>query len=208
MTVLLLFLALFLLFQDVHAEGLWQMTKKDDGIVVYQKDDDSSDLKQFMGIMSINVSPKRVFDIIRDTSSNRFWMADCIHSEMVARISDTEIIAYYITSPPWPVDRRDSLIRIRFTAMEQGKFRIDMNSLRAGEAELYVIKKPDTVRIYRMNGFFGIEEKQGKSEIVFCATGEAGGAVPDFLVRWGGWRIPYNTLTGLRTFPDLYKGGK
>ncbi|HRX46901.1 MAG TPA: hypothetical protein P5120_05230, partial [Spirochaetota bacterium] len=176
-------------------------------IAVYQRSGSGADAEQFLGIMSIKETAQKIFAITGDISSNRFWMADCIHSELIQKISENEVIAYYITSPPWPVSKRDSVIRIKYRRINGYKFRVDMNALTEGEAEQYVMKNPGMVRIYRMNGFVDIDENEGETGIRFGVTGGPGGKVPDFIVKWGGWRIPYNTLEGLRNFV-IFKNGK
>jgi len=199
-------LILLLIYQGVYPEDLWRMTKNDNGVVVYQRTDAGSDSERFLGIAAIDETARNIFTITGDISSNRYWMADCIHSELIKKISDNEVVAYYITRPPWPVTRRDSVIGIKFKRISGYRFRLDMNALPEGEAEKFVRKDPGMVRIYSMSGFVDIEENSGKTGIRFGVTGGPGGKVPDFIVRWGGWRIPYKTLVGLRTFVMSKKG--
>lgn len=191
---------LFLIYEGAFSENLWHLTKNDNGIAVYQRSQRGADAEQFLGIIFIEETAQKIFTIIGDVSSNRYWMADCIHSELIKKISDNEVIAYYITNPPWPVTKRDSVIRIKFNRISGYKFRLDMNALPEGEAEQFVRKDSGMVRIYKMSGFVDIEEKNGKTGVRFGVTGGPGGKVPDFIVKWGGWRIPYNTLEGLRNF--------
>lgn len=192
----------------VNCESLWHLTKNDNGIAVYQRSGKNADEEEFLGIIFIEETAQKIFAITGDVSTNRYWMADCIHSEVIKKISDKEVIAYYITKPPWPVTKRDSVIRVKFIRINGGKFRLEMNALPEGEAEQFVRKDPGMVRIYTMSGFVDIEENSGKTGIRFGVTGGPGGRVPDFIVRWGGWRIPYNTLKGLRKFVLFKKGQK
>jgi len=203
------YIIIFFLLISVSAlsESLWTLTKNLNEIAVYQRSGSGADAEQFLGIMSIKETAQKIFAITGDISSNSFWMADCIHSELIQKISENEVIAYYITSPPWPVSKRDSVIRIKYRRINGYKFRVDMNALTEGEAEQYVMKNPGMVRIYRMNGFVDIDENEGETGIRFGVTGGPGGKVPDFIVKWGGWRIPYNTLEGLRNFV-IFKNGK
>ncbi len=203
---ILIFLLLF--SEGVHSESQWKLTKNRNGISVYQRSGEVADAEQFLGTITIEETAQNIFAITGDVGSNRYWMADCIHSELIKKISDNEVIAYYITSPPWPVTRRDSVIKIKFNRIGGDKFRVDMNALSEGEAEQYVGKKSGMVRIYKMSGFVDIEEKSGKTGIRFGVSGGPGGKVPDFIIRWGGWRIPYNTLEGLRNFVMLKNGQK
>jgi len=202
------FIIIVLLPASGYSEDIWQLTKNDNGIVVYQRGNEEINSGQFIGDISLDEKAQTTFNSIKDISSNRHWMADCIHSELIKKISDNEVIAYYITEPPWPLSRRDSIISIKFNKIYTDKFSVDMRSLSEGEAEHYVKKNSRIVRIYQMDGFFDISEKNGKTDIRFSATGGPGGNVPYFLVRWGGWRIPYNTLYGLMLFIQFKKSQK
>lgn len=202
-------LALLLITAEaVVSEELWRLTRNNDGILIYQRTGGGSDSEQFIGITSIDATAREIFTISGDISTNRYWMADCTRSDLVKIISENEVIAYYVTEPPWPVTKRDSVIRIRFNIIRGDKFRVEMSSLPEGEAERYVIRDSRMVRIYSMQGFVDIDGKGGKTDIRFGVTGGPGGIVPDFIVRWGGWRIPYNTLSGLRSFIMLKKSQK
>lgn len=204
------FILIFILFfsEGAHSESRWELTKNSNGISVYQRSGKDTDAEEFLGTITIEETAQKIFAITGDVGSNRYWMADCIHSEHVKKISDNEVIAYYITSPPWPVTKRDSVIRIKFNRINGEKFRVDMNALSEGEAEQYVGKNSGMVRIYKMSGFVDIEGRNGKTGIRFGVSGGPGGNVPDFIVKWGGWRIPYHTLEGLRNFVMLKNGQK
>lgn len=179
---------------------LWDIARDDNGITVYQRSDKTTGDEQFLAITTVDAGSEKILAVVKDINSNRYWMADCIYSEMKLQVSDSEFIAYYVTKPPWPVEKRDSVVRIRIKRISRYNILIEMNSLPEGEAGRYVSKVPDMVRIYRMNGFVGLTENSGKTEVRFGVSGEAGGDVPGFIVRWGGWRIPYSTLDGLRNF--------
>jgi len=183
---------------ELYPQSGWSLSKKGDGITVYQAD--ASGDHQFLGVSGINERAVNIFNIAGDVKNNKYWMADCIHSELVEKISDNEFIAYYITKPPWPVSKRDSVIRVKMVRKSDFSFFVRMTALREGEAERYIKKNRAYVRIYSMTGSVELNEKNGSTEVMFSVSGGPGGRVPDFIVRWGGWRIPYKTLSGLRTY--------
>lgn len=178
----------------------WEYSRTLSGIKIFHRAGVSKGLFEFLAITSINTPPEPIARAVLDIPTNYFWMADCVYSENITKISADEIIAYYITAPPWPVSKRDSIIRIK-AAYNSGKRMFTMSSLRKGDAEKYKSLNPDCLRIYEMEGTVTLEEiSPGSTEVKFFVAGESGGNVPDFIVSMGGWVIPYKTLSGLKKF--------
>ncbi len=178
----------------------WVYSRTISDVKMYHRAGMTEGIFEFLAITSINKASSSIKNIILDIPSNRYWMADCIHSEYLTGTKSGEVIAYYITAPPWPVSKRDSVIKIK-SAEVSGRAIFRMSSLTKGEAEKYKAVNPGYVRIYTMEGEVTLEEKSpGTTEVKFSAAGESGGNVPDFIVRMGGWVIPFKTLTGLRKY--------
>ena len=202
---LFLFCLIVLLFTSiiavpVHNDKPWEYSRTISEVKIFQRPGLTEGIFEFLAIASLNVSPESIKKTVLDIPTNRYWMADCIHSEYIEKSNSGEVIAYYITAPPWPVSKRDSIIRIK-TVTESGRTIFRMSSLPKGEAEKYKSVNPDYVRIYTMEGEVTLNETApGQTEVKFSAAGESGGNVPDFVVRMGGWVIPFKTLTGLRKY--------
>ncbi len=178
----------------------WVYSRTISDIKIFHRDGTDNGIFEFLAITKINRSSEHIAKIISDIPSNRFWMADCIHSELLAQISSNEVIAYYITSPPWPLSIRDTVVRIKITR-ESGITIFTISSIPEGDAEKYKPADPDNVRIYAMSSRVTLEETiPGWTEVRFSVAGESGGNVPDFMVRLGGWTIPYKTLSGIQKF--------
>jgi hypothetical protein len=172
-------------------------------VKIYQRPGSENGIFEFMAITTLKISSDLIQKIVMDIPNNRRWMADCVHSEYIAKTESGEIIAYYITAPPWPVSRRDSIIKIKSETVSGGTV-FTMSSLPKGEAEKYKAVNPDYVRIYRMESEVTLNEiKKEQTEVKFSAAGESGGDVPHFIVKMGGWVIPFKTLTGLRKYSLL-----
>jgi len=178
----------------------WEYSRTISNVKMYQRAGMTEEIFEFLAITSINKSSSSIKNIIMDIPSNRYWMADCIHSEYITGTNTGEVIAYYITAPPWPVSKRDSVIKIKaFT--ESGRTFFRMSSLSKVEAEKYKSINTEYVRMYTMEREVKLEEiSPGMTEVKFSAAGESGGNVPDFVVKMGGWVIPFKTLTGLRKY--------
>lgn len=178
----------------------WEYSRTISDVKIFQRNGVKEGIFEFLAITSLNISSELIKNIINDIPTNRYWMADCIHSENIKTISSEEVIAYYITAPPWPVSKRDSIIKIK-TVKASGKTTFIMSSLPEGEAEKYKPLNSDYVRIYSMEGEVTLNEiSPDQTEVKFSAAGESGGNVPDFIVKMGGWVIPFKTLTGLRKY--------
>jgi tellurite resistance-related uncharacterized protein len=181
----------------------WEYSRTISDVKIFQRPGSANGIFEFLAITTLNIPRTSIERIVMDIPSNRHWMADCVHSEYITKTESGEIIAYYITAPPWPVSRRDSIIKIKSETVS-GRTIFTMSSLPKGEAEKYKSVNPEYVRIYIMDGevtLNEIDEKQ--TEVKFSAAGESGGDVPHFIVRMGGWVIPFKTLTGLRRYSLL-----
>jgi hypothetical protein len=196
---------LLLVFSSSFARPLdnskpWEYSRTISGIRIYQRAGATDGIFEFLAVTSIEKSADPILKTVLDIPANRYWMANCIQSEYLAGLNTGEVIAYYVTAPPWPVSKRDSIIRIRKSS-EQGRITFTMSSLGRGEAEKYKTLNPEYVRIYEMEGIVTLEETNpGSTEVKFSVAGESGGNVPGFIVRMGGWTIPYKTLSGLKKY--------
>jgi hypothetical protein len=178
----------------------WEYSRTISGIKIYQRDGMTDGTFEFLAITTINSSADPILKTVLDIPANRYWMADCIQSELIAGSDSGEVIAYYVTAPPWPVGKRDSIIRIK-KITQSGRTTFMMSSLGKDEAGKYKPFNPEYVRIYEMEGTVTLEETSpGWTEVKFSVAGESGGKVPAFIVRMGGWTIPYKTLSGLKKF--------
>jgi hypothetical protein len=178
----------------------WEYSKTLNEIKIFKRPGADENLYEFLATVTISRPLNSILDTIKDTPSNKYWMADCIHSELLKKTGDDEIICYYITAPPWPLDKRDTLIKIKIIK-EKGQTKLLMNSLDQAESGKYKKINPEYVRIYRMEGEVSLREIDSETtEVQFSAAGEPGGIVPDFMVRLGGWIIPYKTLSGLKKY--------
>lgn len=199
-----IFCGIILIFSSLTASPVnnnpWEYSRTISDVKIFQRPGSADGIFEFLAITTLNVPRPDLQKIIMDIPNNRYWMADCVHSEFIIKTAGGEIIAYYITAPPWPVSRRDSVIKINYETVS-GRTIFKMNSLPKGEAERYRAVNPGNVRIYNMDGEVMLNEINSRqTEVRFSAAGESGGNVPHFIVRMGGWVIPFKTLTGLRRY--------
>ncbi len=200
-TIIIITAALLPLHTEA-AEDNWELTKNSSGVKIFQRENKTTGIYEFLGITSINKSYESIFNIVNDVTTNKYWMADCTHSSLVKKDGRNSFIAYYITSPPWPVEKRDSVISVTVRPDRKNNLiKVTMKSLNKDESVKLVKKSPSLVRVEHMDGYV-ILKKTGTSqaEVRFFVSGSPGGNVPDFIARWGGWMIPYKTLTGLKEY--------
>lgn len=180
--------------------GGWNYRRNISGIKIYQRDRQIPGIHEFLAVTVINSPPAKIAAIVLDINSNSRWMSDCVLSLPLQRLDSGDIIAYYVTVPPWPAAMRDSVVRIS-KAYSKGGIFFTMSSLPEGIAESYRPINTECVRIYRMEGSVTLKSRtSGSTEIHFSVSGDPGGYVPGFIIDLGGWMIPYKTLTGLKRF--------
>ncbi len=198
MLVLILLILTPLSAED--GSGGWQYRRTLSEVKIFHRDSNIPGIHEFLATTVIESTPEKIESIVLDINSNSRWMSDCILSLPLQRFASGEIIAYYVTAPPWPVGKRDSVVKI-IRSYSKGKIVFTMSSLPEGTAESYMPVNPSCVRIYRMEGSVILESaKGGSTEIRLSVAGAPGGYVPGFIIDLGGWMIPYKTLTGLKRF--------
>lgn len=194
-------------FLRSESAGPWEFDGEKDGIRLFSRTLETSSIREFRSTALIEASLEKILRHIRDIREGKRWMADCIHSELLLQPRPNEYIAYYITAPPWPVQKRDAVLRIQVSHRSgSDRARIHIRTVRAARAQKLRRTNPAFIRVRRFEGGVSLKRVAPEKTLVeFTLMGDPGGSIPEFLINWGGGRIPLESIRGLRALIDRGK---
>ena len=91
----------------------WELRKDKNGIQVYTREVEGSNLDEFKGVGTVNASVESIVQILQDADNMKDWLPDCKESELL-KLEQKDQYHYTITTAPWPVKNRDSYIHFEY----------------------------------------------------------------------------------------------
>lgn len=85
----------------------WKQDYEKNGLVIYTRSLDNSDVKEFRAEMTVEARLASVVTILIDYANHKTWMYSVADCEQLSRKNDQERELYYKVDFPWPLDDRD-----------------------------------------------------------------------------------------------------
>ena len=199
---LFLFLATsFYAYPNKYKEGKWELIKEVDGVTVYSKEVEGSDIKGIKGIFEVPYSCTYTFAVIMDNERALSWVDRMLESTVVTERDPFNHRMYIAMSTPFPFDDREFVYdrKISFDDKEDSIY-VKLSSVEH-------VKK-DNGRL-RANIYYSEQQfkkiKGGDSCLVTSQThADPGGYIPSWVVNWYQKDWPVNTSIALKN--ELQKG--
>jgi hypothetical protein len=174
----------------------WDLKQNKDDVQVYTQAVPGSEIVEFRGVTKISAPIEKVYSAILTPSTYPSWMHNCAEAKVLQKVSDTERISFIITKPPWPLQKRESIIRSKLKREGKNKIIIDLQS----DPNLLPIN-PENIRIITMKGMYQISEEGGITEVTYQAHFNPGGNLsPSIINSKVVIDTPYHTLKNLKNF--------
>ncbi|MCP4130259.1 MAG: hypothetical protein GY754_04690 [bacterium] len=196
--IVLFLLLISLLFSGASAKtkpGKWKLAKKTDKIKVYRRPLKGYAIDEFKGVGADNVRIEVVGVILEDVNGYKDWMEYVSKSRIVKRINENAMIVYQRYAVPWPLDDRDTLVRIDIKKnYKKGRVIITIKAI----DEPLVPLPPKTVRIKELYSkiilqYIDREHTRGE----YTVRVDFAGHIPTWLANIISREIPFVTLTGI-----------
>ena len=171
----------------------WSLEKEGDGIEVYTRAVEGSDIKEFKAIAFTNKSMSSLERLIEDADNYHTWQVNVTTSKLLKKVNDSELYIYYTTDIPWPLSDRDVLIYSKKAISDNGTVTYAMKGIPE-----YFKESDDYTRIKVVKGiweFTPVNENQIK--IVFQFYGDPDGWIPNWLINLFIVTGPYGTLENM-----------
>jgi hypothetical protein len=190
--VVLMFTAFAFTNALLTAEDNWNKEFTKEGITVFTRPVEGSNLKEFKGEGLINAPVEVCMNVMADVEGATKWRPDCIVSKLVKAEGNTSI-AYSETKAPWPVSNRDVIVKSE-TATSPDKIVISFTGV---DDPGLVPLKSGVVRITEITGMWIFVRKGNDTLATYQAKINPGGSIPAWLANKTAVDQPFKSLKGL-----------
>ncbi len=173
----------------------WEEVKDKNGIKVFLRKTPLSQVKVFKSKMVLDVDLATAVGFLYDEQRWLDWMILCNKVDVLNFISKKEQIIYMVNKAPWPVSKRDGIMRRKtFKDIADGSIYLEMCSI-----PTYIPEKEGHVRVPLLVGYGQVRPiSDNKVEIVYEILVDPGGWIPVWLVNMQVVATPYLTLRNMQ----------
>ena len=193
-----IFISFLLPWSPVFAqENQWELKKDEDGITVYTRSVENSNINEFKASTKISTSVETIFNIILDVKNYPDWIEDVNYAEKIYQ-HDSQIGMYYQLAMPWPVKDRDITLVSKFKKLADNSthFQLSYSSELKDEND-------DFIRITEINGEWLITPiNEGNCEVSYRFLADPRGSLPAWVVNIFIVDGPFKTLQNLRVLSE------
>ena len=172
----------------------WTLRKQADGIDVYTRPVEGSDIQEFKGEGVVGVDAEAIVSLLRDSDRFKEWFPNTTESKLLERDGDVSF-QYSVMHTPWPISDRDNVFR-SVTKRDADTGEIDITVSAAPKAHPI---QPDRHRVTKAQGSWRLQpEGHDITRVIFTMHLEPGGGLPDWMVNTRVVETPYEALVNLR----------
>lgn len=185
----------------------WELQKFEQGIAVYTRIAENSKFKELKSVAQYKASLSAMVALINDRPSYTKWVYRCGESEILKRISDTELMHHQTVVAPWPADNRDFVVNVKLTQDLKTKV-ITINSTCKPD---YIPHKKNHVRITEFRAKWILTLLPGGYvNVEYQLLVNPGGNVPAWLVNMAVIDGPFETGVNMREWikKEVYQKAK
>ena len=174
------------------ADNEWKKAKEKDGITVFTRQTENSNIKEFKAegiIEGTLVTLKKVF---KDVDNYCEWVSDCKTTKKL-EVSQKELIHYMEISVPFPFDNRDMI--------QKSVFEMDSKTLKVSLTNLpeYLPEEKGRTRLPIAEGYWLFQEiGPGEIKATLQYLSDPGGSIPSWLVNLFIVEGPLKNIQNLR----------
>ena len=169
----------------------WEFKRETNGINVYTRDIENSNLKALKIVMDVDISVNAIMRLLMDTGAYSEWVYKCSHANSVKINSVLNTVDYYQIDFPWPFSDRD-LYTNTVTTIDQRTGVITSSS--TGMVD-YAPERPGFVRVpTHFNQWIITPISETKTKILYFLQSTPGGAIPNWLVNLAADQGPIRSM--------------
>lgn len=188
-----IFFILFLASLPANADRPWKLEKEADGIKVYTREKDGSDIKEFKAVALCSCSRTSLEKILINVNKFVEWFPDIIESHILREIGPDEYYIYYAVDIPWPADNRDATMRMKMVRSEEKKTTTIYHTAVSGVKD----HVDGYVRMSEGKGFWNLTDSGSQTRIAYQFHSNPGGSLPTWMINMFIVDNPFNTVKAL-----------
>jgi hypothetical protein len=175
-------------------EKPWIKEMDKNGITVYLRDYQGSQLKEFKAQAIIKAPLKNILNLLTDFRNYPKWLFGNRNTILFENKNNIEFIYYTIIKSPKPVEDRDLIVEFKIVEATNSKILI-----KTGTLPNYVNEKPGIVRVKQFVGTWELNKINDNETLVItqCHT-EPGGNIPAWIINYMIIAGPYETLENMK----------
>ena len=199
-----------LLFPSVSLSaqgGQWKLKKEADGLKVYLRNSENSDIKEVRIETIFDASLSAIITVLKDIPAYPEWIYKCSRAERLEPGTNTSSVYYCEIDFPWPLSDRDFIAKSSLR-QDPGNKHVYIDVKAAPE---HLPEKDGIVRIELLNIYYEfIPLPDNRVQMNYRLHSDPGGALPAWLVNLAVDSGPVNTIKGMREMlnQDKYKNAQ
>jgi hypothetical protein len=185
----------------------WQLYKSENGILVYSRKAENTNIKELKTIVYLKTSLNSIVALLNDWDSYPQWNYKCVESKTLKVISETELIHYQMVKIPWPADNQDFIINVKLSQEAKTK----VITIKSTNNANYIPPFPDRTRIRELEAKWTLTPlKDGTVEAVYEFFVNPGGLIPAWILNTAVAYGPYETMLNFKEWvkKDKYQKAK
>ena len=188
------FILTFVLFvcSSFIAESKWEIAKNKDGIKVYTRKAEGSNIKEFKAISYVTTDMHLLVDLIENVENYPSWQANISTSKILKKVNKLEKYFSSSTDMPWPITDRDMVMYSKKLITE------DIITFNIEGMPQYIDEKEGYLRLPEIKGKWQFEKQDDrKIKVIYQFYGDPGGNLPNWLINAFIVDGPFETLSNI-----------
>jgi hypothetical protein len=187
--------ALILVGFNVSAQSSeWKFVKESNGVKVYYKTVEGSDIKEVKITTSFNASMNAIISVLTDVENYPKWVYGAVKSKEVSRQSAHDLNYYNKIDFPWPLSDRDIVIHTHITQDPKTKV---VHSVSNANSSLVPLEK-GYVRMTKFNSKWTFTPNGNNIKGEYEFRSNPGGNIPSWMVNMALDEGPVKTIQNLK----------
>jgi hypothetical protein len=176
--ILIAFL-LITLASALHAQDEWELRKEEDGIKVYTRYVEGSDIKAYRVEAILEGKLSSFVAVMKDVKNYGLLFESNDYASLIED-TDTTLVYYSQTGAPWPVKDRDGVYLTHFSQHYGTK----IVTARIESVDGIRPENEDFVRIRKATGFWKfLPADKNKVEVIYQMQADPGGNLPAWVIN-------------------------
>lgn len=193
--LLLLFLCLFINCLQGYCQKDCELKISKDNIQVFTCKNSDSKIKSLKASFTVKTKPSVLAGHLLDAPDYVKWQYNIIHTDVVKKISENELIYHSEVKAPWPVSNRELVIRLKITQDPVSKVMI----FETVSVEGFVPDNEEVVRVHHFHGKWIITPVGNQElKIDYSFEVDPGGSIPSWIINLAIAEGPYQTFKNLK----------
>jgi ribosome-associated toxin RatA of RatAB toxin-antitoxin module len=172
----------------------WELKKDAEGIQIYTRSVDNSNVKEFKATGIVKASAKDILAVLKDVENYAKWIEDVKYSRKISQ-EENKMDFYYQIDLPWPMKDRDMALSMNISQTE------DSIAVMLKSNNQIVADDEDFIRMNKVDGewiLYPIDATSCRVAYRFLADPE--GSLPAWVVNLFIVDSPFKTLQNLSAY--------